>query len=234
VVRKENDDTLGLGAAVKNLEEVIGQAHVTTRDAQRLGRVLEALTGEVGRTTSREGGFLEPDGSLRLAQWAGPGGTEADGFPDLAPESEALPMLGTLATGTPLVSNGYLGVDLIQVPKGSGFAPHKHPGDHLLIVVRGTGTVAYEGNIYQTEPGQTFLIEGSKPHSLGAITDHALLAVGAPHRQVDAVDRQTATAYRAVAASLGDMTCKICKLSATFPERLKDLGCPHCPSRLEG
>jgi quercetin dioxygenase-like cupin family protein len=178
--------------------------------------------------------FTRLDGSLILARWAEE--VEVAGQQYLAVDTgeRDRAMSGTAATGEPLVSNGHLGVDLIRLPAGGGFPPHTHVGDHLLIVVAGTGTVAYEGRIYRTQPGQVYLVEGAKPHAVGAVTDHVLLAVGTPHRAVDATDRHTVVEYEAVAADLSDLRCDLCGVSAVLPQTLHDVGCPHCPSRVQG
>ena len=174
--------------------------------------------------------FRHEDGSLVLAQWgAGVPGTFRT---DLRVSHEALPlaMFGTPATGDRMVSNGHLGVDLIRVPAGEGFAPHTHPGDHLLIAVAGEGTVTVDGSIYPTHAGQVYMVEGAQPHAVGAITDHVILAVGAPHRNIDAADRMTLTDYAAVAARLGHLRCLVCHGTPYgTSDQLRAAGCPHAP-----
>jgi quercetin dioxygenase-like cupin family protein len=133
------------------------------------------------------------------------------------------------ATGEATVSNGYLGADIIHVRAGQGFVPHTHPGDHLLIVIGGRGTITYGGKIYPTEAGQIYMIDGDVPHAVGAITDHVILAVGSPHKPVDSIDRMTPVPYEAVAADIKQLHCLICDIKAALPGRLHDLGCPHCP-----
>jgi len=144
----------------------------------------------------------------------------------------ALPMAHTLSTGDPLVSNGAIGADIIRVPAGSGFAPHTHPGDHLLICVGGLGTITYDGTIYPTRAGELYMIAGDVPHAVGAITDHVLIAVGSPHRAVDDPARSTLVAYREITATMGDLRCLICDTTATAPQMLHDHGCLHCPCAL--
>lgn len=133
------------------------------------------------------------------------------------------------ATGRSLVSNGDLGADIIRLAAGAGFAPHTHPGDHLLAVIAGEGTITYDGRVHHTRAGQIYLIEGAVPHAVGAITDHVILAVGAPHKAVDAVDRMALVRYEEVIAPEGDLDCTICHRAAVVPVRLHDLSCPHCP-----
>ncbi|MGH7749877.1 MAG: cupin domain-containing protein, partial [Candidatus Dormibacteria bacterium] len=161
--------------------------------------------------------FTDKDGKLILAQWG-----EFLSGPDL-PVADT-PMYGTAARAKALVSNGFLGVDLVRIPAGEGFDPHTHIGDHLLIVVRGKGTITYGGIIYLTQPGQVYAVPGSEPHAVGAIEDHALLSVGAPHRSADAADRMALTEYAAVAASFDRLNCLACGKDVTMG------GCPHAPN----
>lgn len=216
--------------AVEQLRRVVSDERIAPQTTSRLAAFLHSVTRQIAEGQASED-FTNPDGSLRLAQWADE--VELAGrwylAVDAGERSRAMP--GTAATGEPLVSNGHLGVDLIRVPAGGGFAPHTHVGDHLLIVVAGTGTVAYEGRVTRTRPGQAYLVEGAKPHAVGAVTDHVLLAVGTPHRAIDAIDRQTVVEYEAVAAELGGLRCELCGVSAVLPRTLHDIGCPHCPSR---
>jgi quercetin dioxygenase-like cupin family protein len=135
----------------------------------------------------------------------------------------------TAATGQALVSNGQLGADIIRLAAGDGFAPHTHPGDHLLLVLAGEGTITYRGAVHPTRAGQIYLIAGAEPHAVGAITDHVILAVGSPHRAIDAPDRMVLVAYEAVTADFDRLHCLICDLQAVLPARLHDAGCPHCP-----
>lgn len=180
-------------------------------------------------------GYLKADGTLRLVDWASYLGDEFTSKThqflrvpmqlDLYPA----PMSHATSSGRALVSNGDLGADLIRVPAGEGFTPHTHPGDHLLIMVGGVGTVTYDGKIYETRAGQIYMIEGLVPHAVGAITDHIVLAVGAPHRPVDSTDRMEPVEYKNVLAPLGSLDCLICGVSAQYPRAPHDEGCPHCP-----
>ncbi|MGW2651185.1 cupin domain-containing protein [Streptomyces sp. NPDC001393] len=138
---------------------------------------------------------------------------------------------GSPATGQALVTNGSVGADVIRLPAGTGFVPHTHPGHHILIVVGGEGTITYDGRVYPTRAGQVYLVEGEVPHAVGAITDHVIVAVGSPHKEIDAEDRMAPVPYEEVIAPDGDLTCLICDVSAVVPERLHGLDCPHCPCR---
>jgi|SRR5271166_2250794 len=138
-------------------------------------------------------------------------------------------MVHSNATGEALLSNGLLGVDTIRVPRGGGFAPHTHPGDHLLIVVGGEGTLTYNGRIWPTEAGEAYMIEGNVPHAVGAVTDHVILAVGSPHRPIDSPERMSLVDYAEVLSELGSVQCMICHVSADYPAAPHDAGCSHCP-----
>jgi quercetin dioxygenase-like cupin family protein len=127
------------------------------------------------------------------------------------------------------MTNGHIGVDLIRLEAGDGFVPHTHPGDHLLIVVGGSGTITFGGRIYPTSAGEVYLIAGLVPHAVGAITEHVLLAVGAPYKPLVSPERMTPEHYEAVTTALGDLECQICHLTVTYPNKPHELDCPHCP-----
>lgn len=132
------------------------------------------------------------------------------------------------ATGEALVSNGHLGADIIRLAAGERFHPHTHPGDHLLVVLAGEGTVTYGGTVHSTRAGDIYLVEGGVPHAVGAVTDHVILAVGSPHRPVDSPDRQTVTSAEALSGPARQLACQLCAVAAFAPERLCDRGCIHC------
>lgn len=174
--------------------------------------------------------FLKGDGTLNITSWA-----EAieskDGKQLLSVSLTERPskMAHSSATGEGLVSNGYLGADVIHVQAGKGFVPHTHPGDHLLIIVGGEGTITYDGKIYPTHAGQIYMIEGRVPHAVGAITDHVILAVGAPHRPIDSEDRMKPVEYQEVTANIDELHCLICDVKSQLPNKLHNTGCSHCP-----
>lgn len=170
--------------------------------------------------------YLTPEGLLKIEQWGYPIGNDST-FVDLG--LRAAQMAHSNATGQGLVTNGKLGADLIRLEAGDGFVPHTHPGDHLLIVLGGQGTITYDGNIYPTHNGQIYLINGEVPHAVGAITHHLILAVGSPHKAVDDPARMQPVEYQAVTADIGSLNCLICNKTATYPEMLHDTGCLHCP-----
>ena len=171
------------------------------------------------------------DDALEIVRWASDLGHGPNGEQVLGVALGARPtrLAHSSATGEGLVSNGLLGADVIRLAAGDGFVPHTHPGDHLLLVLAGRGTITLGGKIHPTNAGELYLVEGRVPHALGAITDHVVLAVGAPHRPVEAADRMTPVGYDAVTADVDDLHCLICDRRARYPRRLHEAGCPHCP-----
>lgn len=219
-----------IGAAMR-LVERLREYPLNHVEAKRLVALLDSRMNFPSPNPMRAG-FLEDDGSLRIRRWADSVGQSGENQQILHVSTEERPcaMVATAATGAPLVTNGHLGVDVIRVPAGAGFAPHTHPGDHLLVIVGGSGTIAYDGKIYPTSAGDVYLVEGAVAHAVGAITDHVILAVGVPHMPVDSDSRQELVEYSAVAADVQSVRCLICDLVATLPTRLAELGCQHCPS----
>jgi mannose-6-phosphate isomerase-like protein (cupin superfamily) len=166
---------------------------------------------------------------LRIVRWADDAGIDAAqhiavGL-GIRPES----MLPGPGTGESLVSNGLLGADIIRLGAGERFLPHTHAGDHLLIVIGGTGTITVDGEIRPTRAGEMYMVEGASPHAVGAVTDHVLLAVGSPHVPVSSPDRMSAVPYRALTARFDDLHCLICQVHVVYPRVPHELGCPHCP-----
>lgn len=172
---------------------------------------------------------LTPTGALRMVKWAEMQFTGDDTQLNVSERRLPVAMPNSPATGLPMVSNGALGADMIRLAAGTGFAPHTHHGDHLLIPIAGEGTISYAGVVYPSRAGELYLIAGNVPHAVGAISDFVLLAIGSPHRAVDDPERATLTAYRELAAASKLMHCLICKAFAVDPDRLHDAGCPHCP-----
>lgn len=130
-------------------------------------------------------------------------------------------------TGELMLTNGHLGADIIHVPAGDGFAPHTHPGDHVLIVLAGTGTVTIGSTIHPTHAGQLYLVEGDVPHAVGAVTDHIIMTVGSPHKTIHDGDRTSLIPYDRLGPD--GVRCTICDARANIGARLHDFACPHCP-----
>jgi mannose-6-phosphate isomerase-like protein (cupin superfamily) len=177
---------------------------------------------------------------LPIAQWASDDGLTPDlsqtgGTREraqrLVVDLERRPerMAHGVGTGEGLVSNGLLGADIIRLGAGERFQPHTHAADHLLIVIGGEGTITCDGRIHPTRAGEIFLVEGEKPHAVGARTDHVLLAIGAPHIPVNSPGRMSPIPYQAITTRIDDLHCLICNVHAVYPVLPHELGCPHCP-----
>lgn len=144
-------------------------------------------------------------------------------------EERPVPMHGAAASGVGLVSNRIIGADIIRLPAGAGFPPHTHPGHHVLAVLGGRGTITYNGRVHPTEAGEIYLVEGSVSHAVGAISDHVILAIGAPHMPVESEARMKVVNYGEVLSPIEDLYCLICDIKSQFPAYLHDVDCPHCP-----
>lgn len=96
---------------------------------------------------------------------------------------------GAPARGLALHSNGHLGADMLYVRAGDQFPVHTHPGDHLLYCLAGQGTITVDQVTYTIRPGDLYMVDGLVPHAVGAVTDHVLVAIGAPHKPVDSPER---------------------------------------------
>lgn len=170
------------------------------------------------------------DNNLEIVKWAEDLGTH-EGMQHLAISLDARKhtMHDSPATGEGLVTNGHVGADVIRLKANDKFTPHTHPGDHLLIIIGGKGTITYDGRIYPTKAGDIYMIDGKIPHAVGAITDHVIMAVGSPHKTVDSPFRMHLVEYRDVASKIGDMHCLICDIKAKYPTMLHENGCKHCP-----
>jgi quercetin dioxygenase-like cupin family protein len=86
-----------------------------------------------------------------------------------------------------------MGADLIEMQPGSAFALHVHPGEHILFVIEGKGLVHVDGVDHQVKKGETIFVPAEYPHGVKTYPDASeplqLLAVGYPHKRLDAKDR---------------------------------------------
>jgi quercetin dioxygenase-like cupin family protein len=225
----EVSGTTELAGFASTLGELLGGLDPRQRnEALALTLGLLARHNDPGQV---DGVSADPPLGVRVAHWAHDGGIR-DGVQHLGCDLGSLDvsMAKTrAATGRPLVTNGFLGADLIRLPAGEGFAPHTHAGDHLLIVVGGRGTVTTPGYIQETEPGEAFLIDGAAPHAVGAITDHVIIAVGASHRAVDSTERQTIVTNEELFGVDAPVLCGPCDLQVASYDDLVRSGCPHNP-----
>lgn len=115
----------------------------------------------------------------------------------LAKPDNAVPVVGADALGTNVATNGKLGADILWVPSNASFPIHTHPGDHLLMCLDGEGTISFDGQKIEVRPGDMYMIPGMIPHAVGAgPAGHVLLAIGSPHKPVDAPDRMKPTDWQ--------------------------------------
>lgn len=85
---------------------------------------------------------------------------------------------------------GAMGGDLLDLPAHCRFPLHVHPGHHILLCLRGTGTFTVGGVVHDVVPGDLMMVEGDVPHAVGAGPDgHVLMAIGAPHKPLDSEER---------------------------------------------
>ena len=77
--------------------------------------------------------------------------------------------------------SAHIGVDLLRLGPGEAFPLHTHPGNHLLLILKGRGNVTYDGKVIETGPGDRYLVDGRTEHAVGAVDAHYVLAFGAPH-----------------------------------------------------
>jgi quercetin dioxygenase-like cupin family protein len=88
-----------------------------------------------------------------------------------------------------------LGIDMIEMDAGSRFPLHTHPGDHILYVLQGPGIVHVDGVDHPVKSGDSIFVAAEYAHGVKTLPDapHALrfLAVGYPHKHVQAPDRMT-------------------------------------------
>lgn len=110
--------------------------------------------------------------------------------PDLAELPGPLAVHDAPARAHALVTNGFLGADLLLVEPGGRFPLHTHPGDHLLLIVEGAGGVHFDGEDVPTAMGDLYLVAGGVPHSVYAGRHgQKILSIGAPHKPVDSAER---------------------------------------------
>jgi quercetin dioxygenase-like cupin family protein len=102
---------------------------------------------------------------------------------------------GKRGVAAPNAEGRELGIDLIEMEPGAAFPLHTHEGDHILYILTGHGYVHVDGVDHPARAGDTLFIPAAYPH--GVKTDptfprrFVFLAVGYPHRHLEATDRMT-------------------------------------------
>lgn len=87
-----------------------------------------------------------------------------------------------------------LGVDRIVMAPGSAFPLHIHEGDHLLVILAGTGSIHVDGVDYKLTVGDSIYVPAEYPHGVGGPVDDRpfeILAFGIPHHPIDSHTRMT-------------------------------------------
>lgn len=101
---------------------------------------------------------------------------------------------GRVGVGSTTLEGQPIGADIIEMQPGSEFALHKHPGDHVLYIVSGTGSVHISGADRLVKEGDLVFIAAEHPHAvkgppLEASSSLRIIAFGYPHKHVGALDR---------------------------------------------
>lgn len=108
----------------------------------------------------------------------------------VAPGSLPLQMAKSQGTAMRLLKLGAFGADLIRFAPGCCVEEHVHPGDHVLVVVSGSGWLRYGGTTHDLTDGMLYMVPGSTPHAIGAYGEEmTLISVANDHRDPVAEDR---------------------------------------------
>jgi quercetin dioxygenase-like cupin family protein len=86
-----------------------------------------------------------------------------------------------------------IGADYIRMQPGSSFPLHVHEGEHEIYFIRGSGFVRINGSDEAVREGHIVHIPAEYPHGVWVPTAApeplVFVAVGHPHKHVDAADR---------------------------------------------
>jgi len=105
-------------------------------------------------------------------------------------EGDYSPMAGSQGMGKPLVKNGRFAADFLSFDSDKETTLHTHPGDHVLIVHAGHGTLIFNGELHELTPGACYFVPGAVPHQIKAGQfGLSLYSVSNDHRPVDSVER---------------------------------------------
>ena len=100
---------------------------------------------------------------------------------------------GRAGAAAELSDGDELGSDLIEMAPEASFPLHTHEGAHILYILRGRGAVHIDNAIHRVGAGDTVFIPAEYPHAVSNFDRRAgtlvFLAVGFPHKPVDALDR---------------------------------------------
>ncbi len=86
-----------------------------------------------------------------------------------------------------------IGADLIKMECESAFPLHTHPGDHILYIHEGIGSVHIGGRDHLVRAGDTIYIPADLPHGVSGPKAGQppliFLAFGYPHKHLSSRDR---------------------------------------------
>ena len=86
-----------------------------------------------------------------------------------------------------------IGSDYVRMEPGSRFPLHEHEGDHVIYFISGEGFVRIDREDIPVRAGHCIHIPGEYPHGVwvdpSATEPFVFVAVGHPHKHVDAPDR---------------------------------------------
>ena len=104
-----------------------------------------------------------------------------------------LSMISSDGTALPLISRqaSGMGADLLHFGKNGGVPMHSHPGDHLLIVIAGSGVLNFYDEEHQITTGKIYWIPGGAPHAIRASSHLTLISIANNHIAADRPERLT-------------------------------------------
>lgn len=101
-----------------------------------------------------------------------------------------LPMVGSEAHGCPLVKDGNFAADMLRFNAHEKTNLHTHPGNHILFVVQGSGSLVFGNDIHPLTQGTCYFVPGATPHQVIAGEDGLyLLSIADNHQPVDSPKR---------------------------------------------
>ena len=104
--------------------------------------------------------------------------------------SEWLPMHGSEAQGISLVKLKNFAADMLKFSPGNKTSLHTHPGNHILFVVEGSGSLLYNNEIYSLTKGICYLVPGAIVHQITAGKEELILmSIADDHKSVTSKDR---------------------------------------------
>ena len=125
---------------------------------------------------------------MQSATWAD---CDATGKLEVSSGERPIQMCNSDGTGSALLSLYGFGADIIRFGVNEGVPNHTHEGNHILFVVKGIGTVEYNGTEHKLYPGLCYFIPGQVDHAIKAKEELVLIAVGDNHQPLDSEARMT-------------------------------------------